>query len=367
MSCPPTGDPLGPIPPQDPPPPDPPPPDPILPQDPPLLGPIESEDSSTFLTSPSPDTQLHLRNRAVDQVSPDPPFSSYRGRKPLPAHETKASATHVVGDLVFVELSSFSFTPPVKNTFPLGHQIIERYLFLIRHRDYNFKVEDAACVIAKEIMAIWSKGNVPILTYKSVNGKLVKWILLFKKLYQYKNVSSKTSQNWYKTKYAELAKDMHEVFDIKAKDSWIAANEKLFRVPYGEKEQNLYHDQISKIFLVSVADIDKKWAKEDAAKQEKQLQADAKRRRLEQRTEKWQKEKSSSGQATESEINAATETDSPPEVESTSACVNDEMGGFEQYLLTRNRKRRLEECGEIKTAKDCDLKVRESYTMVYDK
>ena len=44
----------------------------------------------------------------------------------------------------------------------------------------------------------------------------------------------------------------------------------------------------------------------------------------------------------------------------------DDVGDFERYVMTRDRKRRLDECGEIKMAKDFDLKVRKSYSMVYD-
>ena len=194
-------------------------------------------------------------------------------------------------------------------------------------------------------------------------------IELYQKLSRFKD-SDKIRQKWYKDKYEELAKAMQEIFDIKAKDSYIEAHNHEFKVPYGKEEQDFYHDQKSKTFLGSIPGVDKKWVQEEKEKEAKHGRTNAKRQRLEERREEWKKEKSSTGVATEADVDEATglssPADPPPQVKSGLFGILDDEKDFDRYVMTRNRKRRLDECGEIQKAQDCDMKVRESYTMVCD-
>ena len=149
----------------------------------------------------------------------------------------------------------------------------------------SFNLEYASKAIASELSELWNRANVPTITIRNIALKVQRFLGSFHKI-RFKE--AKSHQKWYKDIYADIAKDMDEIFDIKASDVYIASNSKEFRVPYGKKEQDFYDDQRSKTFLMTIAGVDKRWVQTDAEKQRKKERTEAKRQRLEERKAKWE-------------------------------------------------------------------------------
>ena len=237
---------------------------------------------------------------------------------------------------------------------------------MLRHGGNNFASDRAAAQITAELHDVWEAANIPTVSIPTIKKKVVKLIDLFKKVHKLKE-SEKKDMKWFQRLYEELAKDMPELFDLKAGDAYIEANAKNFQVPYGKKEQELYLDQKNKVFSVALGGVDKKWLQEEEVKKEKQDRKEAKRQRLEERQEQWIQEKASTGIATAEEVDAAIGMEPPSEVtcEKESALANSHTD-FERYVMTRDRKRRIDESGDVVTEKQFDLRVRHSFTMVRD-
>ena len=258
---------------------------------------------------------------------------------------------------------------------PLKHQVVGRYLHLVRHsEDQYFSVDDAAAIIGPELFRIWEIANIPTITKTNIKKKVADLLGVFYKLNKNQTQSDK---KWFKNLYQDLAKDMHEVLDVKANDKFIDANSHKFTVPYGENERQFYLDQKNKFFLMTVAGVDKQWVQEDEEKRAKQLRTEAKRQRLGERKKKWEEEKAASSTATPAQIDAAIGQDeSLPMCDAADdSChvvvkdngFDDDRGvDLQRYILTRSRKRKLES-GEVDEPKKVfDLKVRDSYSMIRD-
>ena len=351
--------------------------DPLLPADPPPPPPLPPPPdpdaiSSQVVPPPPPDSEAigrHLRNRILPDDPPQPSSSHGGGRKPKPAHITKASATHVLLDLSFTEIDGFSFKPPVKNFLPLCQQIISRFCHLSSHWEGNFSLNAAVGIITSELTAVWKKANIPTIAKKNIRDKVERLVGVYKKLSSYKN-TEKVKQKWFVDSYAKLTKDMPDVFDIKASDSYILAHSKELPVPYGDMEQAFYLDQISKAFTMGIGGVDKRWMQEDEDRRAAQQRTEAKRRRLEERRA-LEQIKSGTGCASTDDIDAAIGMDTS-QVTCADESVDDNdddvvAADFERYIMTRSRKRRLDECGEVQMAKDLNLRVRKSYHKIYNR
>jgi hypothetical protein len=99
-----------------------------------------------------------------------------------PAYLTKAHLVHKLGEFEFLEIDDFKNKV---NFFPLKHQVIGRYLCLIREHPNQKSL--VCSLVTVEIKDIWSKGNVPSKSKSGVLKQVDKLVSTFLYLSQYKS------------------------------------------------------------------------------------------------------------------------------------------------------------------------------------
>jgi hypothetical protein len=127
--------------------------------------------------------------------------------KKKPKIPTRGERTHELGDVNFKELPDFHDGP---NLLPLTHQVVERYLWLERE-----EVRNPAVTITYEVLEIWNKANIPCLTLKYVQGKVLKLFQDFRFLNKFITCMTQEKKRlWFMPKFESFISSLPELFDL---------------------------------------------------------------------------------------------------------------------------------------------------------
>ena len=287
-------------------------------------------------------------------------------------YPTSSNTSYQVGQVHFKQLESL--TSEEGNVFPMGKQILGRYLHLVRTGEGvgTFTRRKAVEKVVAEVKGIWDEANVPSKSERKIWKMIDPMVESFVKLGQNRG---KKDQKWYKEKEEKLAQTLEAVLDVKLEDEMIPVVEQATGIEYGEEEQALYEDQVGKSFNWKVGEVDKEWLAEH--EEELQMLQGVEERRAERdaaeqnRREKWLAEKgdlfryqSHDSSESEDEENGENENGERLEVDEGRKGKIPSDCQRPRVILTRNMKQRLD-TGEL----DCfpkDFKVRDSYHHVKD-
>ena len=303
-------------------------------------------------------------------------WGTTNGRMPkTKKYPTSSSTSYQVGSVCFKQLDSFSSDSRHNNVFPMGKQVLGRYLHLVRQGEGVGTMNRRKAVdrVASEVKAIWSKGNVPSVSERCIGTRINGIIESFLKL---SRSQSKKHQPWFAIQEDALVQSLESVLDVKLADEEIPKVELATGIKYGKEEQDLYRDQVEKVFKMRIGEVDNVWLAEHRAEQDRLQGVEERRKKKEEaerkKREKWEAEKEGYLQSIPLQDNQEGEGEEGEGEERIQEGTqeSERPGGeglrHQRVILTRNKKMRLDTLGEIDVAQSTQFRVRDSYTKVKD-
>jgi hypothetical protein len=233
---------------------------------------------------------------------------------------------------------------------------MSRYLWLVREED-----RFPAVTIASEVLDIWNKANIPSLTSRHIQGKVLKLYEDFRFLNNHISFMTQEKKKiWFLPKLESFKSSLPELFDLLPQEQYICNAIARTQIPYGKEEKSLYLDQKDKKFEMTLGGVDSKWAKMQA-------------KRIKRRQQEENRVQHETDRVLQETVPSTSQIDDAIEPEGDIEVLEDEYEWHapgtriekQKVIMTRQKQKNFDAFGEVKVVTENEWTVRDSYLNIH--